>query len=126
MMAPPQTLETDFPLQLATLLLFLGCYHLLEQAGSLSCSKILDHGMRLLFPIAALQTQGAKSHDGLSSADGQSMPQKVHKKEVCGEDHVDHGGLWEGHKKDLEVQSVRKSLEKVLGSRGGKPFGDFH
>ena len=124
MMAPHQTLETGFPLQLATLLL--GCYHLLEQAGSLSCLKILDHGMRLLFPIAALQTQGAKSHDGLSSADGQRMPQKVHKKEVYGEDHVDHEGPLEDHKKDPEVQSVQQSLEKVLGSRGGKPFGDLH
>ena len=83
--------------------------------------------MRILVPTAALQTQGAKSH-GLSSdhADGQRMPQMVHKKEVCGEDHVGHEGPWEGHKKDREVQSVQQSLEKVLGSRGGKPFGDLH
>ena len=81
--------------------------------------------MRILVPTAVLQTQGAKNH-GLSSADGQSMLQKVHKKEVYGEDHVGHGGPWEGHKKDQEVQSVQQSLEKVLGSRGGKPFGDLH
>ena len=81
--------------------------------------------MRVLVPTVDLQTPGAKSH-GLSSdhEDGQSMPQKVHKKEVCGEDQVDHGGLLEGHKKVREVQSVQESLEKVHGSHG-KPCG-FH
>ena len=83
--------------------------------------------MTILFPTAALQTQGVKSH-GLSRdhVDGQRMLQKVHKKEVYGEDHVDHEGPLEDHKKDPEVQSVQQSLEKVLGSRGGKPFGDLH
>ena len=81
--------------------------------------------MRILVPTVVLQTQGAKNH-GLSSANGQSMPQMVHKMEVYGEDHVDHEGPLEDHKKDPEVQSVQQSLEKVLGSRGGKPFGDLH
>ena len=79
--------------------------------------------MRNLVPTAAPQTQEAKSH-GLSCdhEDGQSMPQKVHKKEVYGEDHVDHGRLSEGHKKDREVQIDQESLEKVLESHG-KPCG---
>ena len=79
--------------------------------------------MRTLVPTSVLQTQEAKIH-GLSSdhEDGQSMPQKVHKKEVYGEDHVDHGGLSEGHKKDREVQTVQELLEKVLESHG-KPCG---
>ena len=74
-------------------------------------------------PTAALQTQGAKSHGPSSDReDGQSMLQKGHKREVYGEDHVDDGGLLEGHKKDREVQTVQELLEKVPESHG-KPCG---
>ena len=50
------------------------------------------------------------------------MLQKGHKREVYGEDHVDDGGLLEGHKKDREAQIAQELVEKVLEGPG-KPCG---